>query len=154
MTVRLAVETDKAAVNELRRQVMLLHAASGLDFFPSEFSQALADYLDFFFKQEDREVLVAEKNGGIVGFVCLEYVDRPGSAYFMPQKYCHIMELGVDEQCRRQGIGKALFEAVKERAQEKGFARMELNMWEFNEGALKFYESMGFHTFRRYMEYP
>ena len=26
-------------------------------------------------------------------------------------------------------------------------------MWEFNEGALKFYESIGFTTYRRYMEY-
>ena len=25
-------------------------------------------------------------------------------------------------------------------------------MWEFNEGALKFYESVGFRTYRRYME--
>jgi hypothetical protein len=25
-------------------------------------------------------------------------------------------------------------------------------MWEFNDGAMAFYESVGFNTFRRYME--
>ncbi|MBR6312144.1 MAG: hypothetical protein IKR51_04135 [Oscillospiraceae bacterium] len=30
--------------------------------------------------------------------------------------------------------------------------RVELNMWEFNADALAFYESLGFETYRRYME--
>ena len=29
---------------------------------------------------------------------------------------------------------------------------LELNMWEFNQGALAFYEAEGFETYRRYME--
>ena len=37
-------------------------------------------------------------------------------------------------------------------AKEKGFSRIELNMWEFNQDALAFYEAAGFKTFRRYME--
>jgi GNAT superfamily N-acetyltransferase len=37
-------------------------------------------------------------------------------------------------------------------AKEKGFDRIELNMWEFNRDALAFYESVGFETYRRYME--
>jgi len=37
--------------------------------------------------------------------------------------------------------------------EELGFDRIELNMWEFNEGALRFYESVGFKTYRRYMEF-
>ncbi|MBQ8030721.1 MAG: hypothetical protein IJ260_04225 [Butyrivibrio sp.] len=37
-------------------------------------------------------------------------------------------------------------------AKEKGFSRIELNMWEFNQNALAFYEAAGFKTFRRYME--
>ena len=37
-------------------------------------------------------------------------------------------------------------------AREKGYRRLELNMWEFNRGALAFYEAAGFSTYRRYME--
>lgn len=32
--------------------------------------------------------------------------------------------------------------------------RLELNMWEFNEDALEFHESVGFTTYLRYMEMP
>ena len=31
--------------------------------------------------------------------------------------------------------------------------KLELDMWEFNDGALKFYESVGFITYRRFMEF-
>ena len=37
-------------------------------------------------------------------------------------------------------------------AKNEGFDRIELNMWEFNQGALAFYESIGFTTYRRFME--
>ena len=35
---------------------------------------------------------------------------------------------------------------------EKNIHRIELNVWDFNEKALAFYESIGFNTYRRYME--
>ena len=41
---------------------------------------------------------------------------------------------------------------IREYAKNKGFDRIELNMWEFNRNALAFYEASGFTTYRRYME--
>ena len=58
----------------------------------------------------------------------------------------------MDENYRRQGVATDMIMFIKEYARQKGFERLELNMWEFNEGALKFYENAGFHTYRRYME--
>lgn len=153
MQVRLAVEADKSAINELRRQVKLLHTAGAPDFFAEGFPQELADYLNVLFMQENGEVIVAEREGEIVGFACLSYVERPATVFRNAMKFCGIEEIGVDEHCRRQGVGRALMAFIKDRAAEKGFPRLELNMWEFNEGALRFYESIGFRTYRRYMEY-
>ncbi len=45
-----------------------------------------------------------------------------------------------------------MIDFVKEDAKKRGFKRIELDMWEFNDGALAFYESVGLKTFRRYME--
>lgn len=151
--IRPAAEADKQAINELRKQVLLVHAAGKPEFFPAAFSKELADYLNVMFIQENSEVLVAEGDDGIIGFACVEYIDRPGSPYRMPVQYCHVIEFGVDEHHRRQGIGRALFETIKRRAHDKGFGRIELDMWEFNERALRFYEAIGFRTYRRYMEY-
>lgn len=53
---------------------------------------------------------------------------------------------------RRQGVATALIDFVKAYAREKGFGRIELNKWEFNHGALAFYEAAGFTTYRRYLE--
>lgn len=153
MRIRVADAADKQAINELRRQVKLVHAAGRPDFFTEDFDQASADYLNVLFMRENGEILVAEQEDGIVGLACMEYVDRPGTPYRLPAKHCHIEEFVVDEHHRRQGIGKTLFDFVKRRAAKRGFFRIELGMWEFNEGALKFYESMGFRTFKRQLEY-
>ena len=152
MLTRPAVEADKPAINELRRQVKLLHAAGKPEVFTEGFPQELADYLNTFFLQENGEVVGTEREGKIVGFACINYVERPASIYRHALKYCEIEEIGVDEHCRRQGVGKALVEFVRARAAEKGFSRLDLNMWEFNENALRFYEAIDFRTYRRYME--
>ena len=34
------------------------------------------------------------------------------------------------------------------------FDRIELDVWSFNEEALKFYEAVGFQTYRRFMALP
>lgn len=38
-------------------------------------------------------------------------------------------------------------------AEERGFPKIELDVWVFNESAVKFYESLGFQSFRKMMEY-
>ena len=50
------------------------------------------------------------------------------------------------------GICFAMIGFIRDSAKEKGFRRLELNMWEFNQDALAFYEAAGFKTYRRYME--
>ena len=67
--------------------------------------------------------------------------------------FLDIDEFCVDEAYRRKGAATELIAFIKSYAKEKGFHRIELNMWEFNQGALAFYEAVGFKTFRRYMEF-
>jgi len=152
MNIRLATEADLPRVNELRRQVNDVHVAGKPEVFRPGFSEALQQHVYTLFAQEDHAILVAETEAGIVGFACLKFVDRPESPYRNAIRYLDVDEFGVDEMHRRQGIGRALFEAVRGLARKHGLARIELNMWEFNEGALRFYESIGFSTYRRYLE--
>ena len=57
----------------------------------------------------------------------------------------------MSNESRRKGIGKLLIEEVKKQARENDYNKIELNCWEFNESAMKFYESIGFKTQRRIM---
>ncbi|MBQ2953132.1 MAG: GNAT family N-acetyltransferase [Clostridia bacterium] len=153
MNIRLATQDDLPRVNELRAQVSALHVAGKPEVFRPGFCEELQDHVHTLFSAADHAILVAEGDGGIVGFACVKLVDRPGSPYRLPQRYLDVDEFGVDEAVRRQGIGRALFDAVRDYARAQGVHRIELNMWEFNREALAFYEAIGFATYRRYMEY-
>ena len=56
------------------------------------------------------------------------------------------------ENFRRMGVATKLISFCKQEAKNRDFDRLELDVWEFNEGAIKFYDSVGFKTYREYKE--
>ena len=153
MNIRLATEAELPRVNELRAQVSELHAAGRPDIFGAGFLDALADRVYAFHTDESRHILVAEREGELIAYAILAEIVTPQSPYKPARRFMEVDEFGVDAACHRQGIGRAFFEGIAAFAKERGFHRIELNMWEFNEKALKFYEAIGFSTYRRHMEY-
>ncbi|MGN0747845.1 MAG: GNAT family N-acetyltransferase [Aristaeellaceae bacterium] len=149
--VRWATEADIPRVNVLRKQVSDLHVQGRPDVFHG-FSQALADRAGELIRREDAGIAVCVRDGVIQGFASILYVDKPASPYRHPQHFLHIEEFGVDEACRRQGVGRELMDWIRREATGKGFPRIELDMWTFNEGALAFYEAVGFQVYRKYLE--
>ena len=79
--------------------------------------------------------------------------DLRRTPYNKARSYLRVTEFGVDQEYRRQGIGKQMLDFIKIYAATKNFDTVELDVWEFNKGALKFYESQGFTTYRRFMEF-
>jgi ribosomal protein S18 acetylase RimI-like enzyme len=59
---------------------------------------------------------------------------------------CWLEDLFVTEQARSGGHGRALVEQAIERASARGCKRVELDVNEQNQDALRFYESLGFTT--------
>lgn len=152
MTVRFANETDLPAVNRLRMQVNELHVTGRPETFRPGFPPELADHVYTVFRDPDRDILVAKEEGEIRGFAVLHEIRRPENPFMFERHFLDVDEFGVDEAYRRRGVGRALIERAKAIARDRGFDRLELNMWEFNQGALEFYEALGFETYRRYME--
>ena len=105
-----------------------------------------------FANDKEKEIAVAEKDGVICGFAVLHHINKPENPFMFERDFLDIDEFGVDEAFRRQGVATAMIDFIRKYAAEKGFHRIELNMWEFNKNALEFYEEVGFSTFRRYME--
>ena len=139
-------------MNELRAMVNELHVEGRPDIFRPGFTDELKNYIYQKFDSENSDVIAALINGKICGFAMVEYIDRPASPYRLSQRSVVIDELGVDTAYRRRGVASALVAFCRQEARRKGFERIELNMWEFNEAALSFYEAVGFRTFRRYLE--
>ena len=152
LIIRFAMEDELDRVNELRRQVNDVHVAGRPETFRSGFSDELRDHIHTIWNDPRQEIVVAESQGEICGFASLNHVTLPENPYMSERDYLDVNEFGVDEKHRRQGVASALIGFIREYAKEKGFRRIELNMWEFNRGALAFYEAAGFTTYRRYME--
>ena len=152
MTVRFAKENELGRVNELREQVNALHVAGKPDVFKPGFPKELQNYVNEIWNDPDKDIVVAEFDGVVCGYAVINYVNRPENPYMFERRYLDIDEFGVDEGFRRRGAATAMIAFIRALAAEKGLNRVELNMWEFNADALKFYEAAGFKTFRRYME--
>lgn len=152
VTVRPAAFEELARVNEIRRYVNEVHVAGRPDTFRPGFCRELEQVLYRRFEAENWNILVAVLDGQIAGFAAVEYLDRPESPYNLGRKMYHVEEFGVDPAFHRRGVATALVEYMKRDAAERGYPRIELDMWEFNRGALAFYEHVGFTTYRRYLE--
>ena len=152
MNVRLANENELSRINALRKQVNDLHVAGKPDVFKPGSTKELQNFIFEIWNDPEKEIVVAEQNGFICGFAVLNHVNKPENPFMYERDYLDIDEFGVDECCRRQGVATAMIAFIREFAVNKGFHRIELNMWEFNRDALAFYEATGFATFRRYLE--
>lgn len=150
--VRPASYEELARINELRCFVNELHASGRPDIFRPGFCRELEQMLYERHQQENWSILAAVLDGQVVGFASVEYVDRPGSPYCLARRLYHLEEFGVDPAYHRRGVATALMEYMKQDAAQRGYPRIELDVWEFNRGATAFYEAAGFITYRRHME--
>ena len=152
MNIRFARQEDLDQVNQLRKQVNDLHVAGKPEIFKPGFCDELRNYIYVIFADPRQKIVVADQDGTICGFAVLNHITRPENPFMFVRDYLDIDEFCVDQDHRRQGIAKAMIDFIRTYAKEQGFDRVELNMWEFNQGALAFYEAAGFTTYRRYME--
>lgn len=86
------------------------------------------------------EVLVAERDGVIVGMVNL----LSTISTFMGKEVVILEDMVVDPEYRNQGIGERILVAAIDRAKEMGAGRITLLTDGTNEGAIRFYEKAGF----------
>ena len=152
VTVHFAREDELDRVNELRRQVNDLHVEGVPDVFKPGFCDELRDFIHVIRNDPNKEIVVAEADGTVCGFAVLNHIVRPENPFMFERDFLDIDEFGVDRAFRRRGVAGAMIRFIRNYAKEKGYRRLELNMWEFNRGALAFYETADFKTYRRYME--
>ena len=152
MIIRFAKENELVRVNELRKQVNDLHVEGKPEVFKAGFNDELRDYIYNIWDDPEQEIVVADLDGTICGFAVLHHIVKPATPFMYERDFIDVDEFCVDKDYRRQGVASEMITFMRNYAREKGFNRIELNMWEFNRDALAFYETVGFKTYRRYME--
>jgi ribosomal protein S18 acetylase RimI-like enzyme len=91
-------------------------------------------------------VLVAERDEQVIGAIKVMIREAPDIPILVPRRYAVIDNIIVGQRYRRSGVGQALMEKAHQWALDKGATQVELNVWEFNQGALAFYEGLGYST--------
>lgn len=103
----------------------------------------------FFDAYEPMHAVVAEKDGRFLGLV--HYLFHRNTAMIAPT--CYLQDLFTVMEARGQGVGRALIEAVYERAQAAGSPRVYWMTQESNKVARRLYdrvaENSGFIQYRR-----
>jgi GNAT superfamily N-acetyltransferase len=84
----------------------------------------------------DADVLVAERDGAVVG-ICTVYLDIESVRF---GRRAWVEDLAVDPGHRSAGFGKALLDAAKDWARERGATHLELDSAETRADAHRFYE--------------
>lgn len=97
-----------------------------------------------FLELESVEGVAAEAQGRIVGFA-IGYLRRPGLA--------GVLTIDVHPDCRRSGVGRALFRELLARFEQAGASRVRLEVDVRNADAIAFYRSFGFRRIGRLADY-
>jgi len=154
ITVRPAKKEDHGAVERMLRQIAQLHA----DLRPENFRPASKKYdaQQFAAMLSDPKVpiLVAQdEQGEVLGYAMLQ-VKSVGADHpiLLARTFLYLDDLCVDEAARGRGVGTALMQGARELAKSRGIEKIELNVWECNRNAMRFYERLGFATQRRELE--
>ena len=150
--IRFARKEDYEAINALRAPVCALHSNGYPALFKPVFAKDHQERVLKMMEDPEQDVLVAEENGQLLGFAMVEYIKREETNSIYAVHEARIVEIGVDETSQGKGIGTALIQAVKDAAKVRGCRSVQLDVWEFNKSALRFYEKLGFVTLRRKME--
>ena len=143
MKVRRAKNEDIEKILDLLIQVDMVHHNGRPDIFKGPVTKYNAEQLEDIIKDDNRPVFVCVDDDKVLGHAFCMHQQIQDHKLLTDIKTLYIDDICVDEAARGKGVGRMLYEYVKEYAKEKGFYNITLNVWECNPTAIKFYESMG-----------
>jgi ribosomal protein S18 acetylase RimI-like enzyme len=100
---------------------------------------------------ENVGLFVVDIGQELIGFAHAVIREAPAIPILMPRRYAVVESIGVSAEFLKQGIGRMLMDTVHEWAIVKGATTIELNVFEFNQAALGFYQRVGYKALSRKM---
>jgi len=148
--VRQAVLTDYSCFARVAREVHEHHVAAVPSVFRSVDIAFSEERYAELVSDENATMLVADCDGDIVGYAVL-VLRHTARDIFVPRTIGFVENFGVAKSHRRRGVGSLLMSACAAHAKERGATSLELDCWEANREAARFYASVGMHVMRRWL---
>ena len=143
MEIRFAKIEDIPGILALLRQVGQLHHQGRPDIFRSNAQKYGASQVISMLDDLKTPIFVAAEGDKILGYCFCMVKEHKDDPVIADHTELYIDDLCVDAGCRRQSIGKSLYENACRYAKMRGCYSVTLNVWACNRSALRFYESCG-----------
>lgn len=127
----------------LLKQVGRIHAQGRPDLFRTGAQKYDEAELETILADPARPIFIAEDGEAVLGYGFCRCDTVHPNACVNGRKELYIDDLCVDESCRGQHVGRAIYRHIQGWAREQGFHYITLHVWGFNESAEKFYRSLG-----------
>ena len=147
IVIRDAVKNDIPSWRVLWDGYNAFYGRCGTTALPSRITETT--WSRFFDDYEPMHALVAEQSGQLLGLAHFLY--HRSTTSLGPT--CYLQDLFTAEQARGKGVGRALIDAVVERAKSAGAARVYWQTHETNAVAMRLYDQLaeksGFIVYRK-----
>ena len=143
MTIRFAMEADIPGMIALLKQVGEVHHQIRPDLFRAGAQKYTAEDLKALLKDAKRPILIAAEGDQVLGYCFCILEETKGNP---------VLHLCVDERCRGQHVGKALYDHACAYARSLHCDSVTLNVWCGNDSAMAFYEKQGLKPRNIHME--
>ena len=132
---------------ELSQQALEFHSEAHPEVFCDQGSTAFfKDYVSEILADENAAILCADHAGRIIGMAHVLVRESPDVPIMVRRRFAVLENVVVRKGFRHMGVGRALMESVHTWSLGKGVARVELNVWSFNQDAIALYEKLGYEV--------
>ncbi|GFI71333.1 putative N-acetyltransferase YjaB [Clostridiales bacterium] len=153
MLIRRAENIDIPKINDLLRQVCLVHHNGRPDLFKYGAQKYADEELIQIISDDEKPVFVAvDEDNTVLGYAFCIFERHINDNILTDVKTLYIDDLCVDESLRGKHIGKQLYDYAASFAKESGCYNLTLNVWNCNESAMKFYEKCGLKPQKTHLE--
>jgi len=138
-----ADKTDAEDIAKIAYQVAKMHDESVPEYFKPVSEKEQLQNIKEMLGDEKLFVFKAVCEGKICGFLFLEinYRESDGLRF---SRVGTVLNFGVDEAVRHQGIGEKLLKSAEDFCLKQGCKALDMSVFAFNQQAIQFYEKRGY----------
>ena len=152
MKLRPATKDDHDVLFELFSEIQTMHYETRPDIFkPAKRDKYFNDYFDRVLESENHHLIIGMDDDKPFGYIYYVINHLPQNIYRPKKQIIYINHILVKKSYQGKGFGQALINHVRDIAQKEKIKEIGLDVWVFNERAIRFFKKQGFSAHNQIM---